>query len=131
MTRILILAAFAFAFCARLSAQQIEVKEEPRIRQMMDAYISSNKARDAVEGWRIEILATTSRQEMDRVMESFQNKYPELPIDWVHANPYFKVRVGAFADKMEATRMLHMLKEDYPAAYRVIDNKMRPEELLN
>ncbi len=127
----IILFALILHLGTHLPAQNIEIKEEPKIRQMMDAFIANNKAKDAVEGWRIEILATTSRQEMDRVMESFQNKYPELPIDWVHANPYFKVRVGAFADKMEATRMLHALKEDYPAAYRVMDNKMRPEELLN
>ncbi len=112
-------------------AQNVSIQEEPAIRQMMNAFISNNKMKGTVEGWRIEILATTSRQEMEREMESFKNLYPELSIDWVHANPYFKLRVGAFASKMEATRMLQALKADYPSAYRVIDNKMRPEELLN
>lgn len=113
-----------------LSAQKIQVNEEPLISQMMDTFIETNKAKDAVEGWRIEILATNNRQQMESVMQSFQYRYPNLPIDWIHVNPYFKLRVGAFATKLEATHMLHLLKKDYPSAYRVMDNKMKPEELI-
>lgn len=130
MVRSLLLFVLLLAGLIPLSAQKIQVNEEPLISQMMDTFIETNKANDAVEGWRIEILATNNRQQMESVMQSFQYRYPNLPIDWIHANPYFKLRVGAFATKLEATHMLHMLKKDYPSAYRVMDNKMKPEELI-
>jgi hypothetical protein len=111
-------------------AQQIKIVEDPLIAQMMNQFIQNNKAQSTIEGWRIEILATPSRSQMESVMQSFQYRYPNIPIDWVHVNPLFKLRVGAFATKVEATHMLHVLKNDYPGAYRVVDNKMRPEELI-
>lgn len=131
MSRLFVLFLLSCLLSVPAMAQKIEIKEQPLIAQMMDQFIESNKARNTVDGWRIEILATTSRQQMENVMQSFQYRYPNLPIDWVHNNPYFKLRVGAFATKLEATHMLHVLKKDYPGAYRVMDNKMRPEELIN
>ena len=131
MSRLILACAVLMFMSASLTAQKIQIKEEPLITQMMDTFVETNKAKEAVEGWRIEILATNNRQQMESVMQSFQYRYPNLPIDWVHVNPYFKLRVGAFATKLEATHMLHLLKKDYPSAYRVLDNKMRPEELIN
>lgn len=131
MSRLFVLFLLSCLLSVPAMAQKIEIKEQPLIAQMMDQFVESNKARNTVDGWRIEILATTSRQQMENVMQSFQYRYPNLPIDWVHNNPYFKLRVGAFATKLEATHMLHVLKKDYPGAYRVMDNKMRPEELIN
>lgn len=130
MSRLLILWGLALFLAAPLQAQRIKITEEPLITEMMTQFIQNNKAQNTVEGWRIEILATTSRQQMESVMQSFQYRYPSIPIDWTHANPYFKLRVGAFATKLEATHMLYILKRDYPGAYRVMDNKMRPEELI-
>lgn len=130
MSRLLILLAFVGFWTASAQAQKIKINEDPLITQMMTQFIQNNKAQNTIEGWRIEILATTSRQQMESVMQSFQYRYPNIPIDWVHVNPYFKLRVGAFATKLEATHMLYILKRDYPGAYRVMDNKMRPEELI-
>ncbi len=131
MSRFFALFLLSYLFSAPVMAQKIQIEEQPLIAQMMDQFVQANKARNTVDGWRIEILATTSRQQMENVMQSFQYQYPNLPIDWVHNNPYFKLRVGAFATKLEATHMLHVLKKDYPGAYRVMDNKMKPEELIN
>ena len=113
------------------AAQNIQIKEDPLIAQMMSKFIEANKAQQTVEGWRIEILATTNRQEMESAMQTFKYRYPDLSVNWFHDSPYFKLSVGAFASKIEATRMLHILKKDYPGAYRILDNKMKPEELLN
>lgn len=130
MSRLILLFSSLLFGAGPLAAQKIQIKEEPLITQMMNAYVEGNKLKNEVEGWRIEILATNNREQMESVMQSFQYRYPNLPIDWVHVNPYFKLRVGAFATKLEATHMLHILKKDYPSAYRVLDNKMKPEELI-
>jgi hypothetical protein len=49
--------------------------------------------------------------------------------------PFFEntpnfIRVGAFSTRLEAQRLLNILKPDYPGAYLVADNQMKPAELL-
>jgi hypothetical protein len=50
-------------------------------------------------------------------------------LDWVHASPWYRLRAGAYATKLDATRMLNTLKIYYPDAYLAKD-KIKPEELL-
>ena len=83
-----------------------------------------------MSGWRIQILATTDRQNMESALRQFRNLYPSIPVDWLHTKPYYKVRAGAFTTKRDALRTLYILKADYPGAYPVQDNQIKPEELL-
>lgn len=122
----LLIVGFAFA----LSAQNIQIKEDPLITQMMDRFIKSNKATTTVDGWRVQVLATPDRQQLESARQVFQYKYPNIPIDWVHANPWYKLYAGAFKTKLEAIRLQYLLRRDYPSAYLVKDNTVRPAELI-
>lgn len=111
-------------------AQNIQVKEEAAISQMMDRFASINKSVAVIDGWRIQILATPDRQKLESARQVFQYKYPNLAVDWVHTNPWYKLFVGAFSTKIDALRLQYLLKRDYPNAYLVRDNKVRPIELV-
>lgn len=114
-----------------LSAQkQVVIVEDPGVTRMVEQYTQENKARQVLDGWRVQILATPDRQNLDRSLQVFQSRFPNLTADWVHHNPYYKIRVGAFTTKLEAMRLLYLLKPEYPGAYLVADNKMKPTELL-
>lgn len=116
---------------ATLPAQnKVTIVEDPAVTKMMEQYSQEHKALQAVEGWRVQILATPDRQNLDRSLQTFQSRFPSLTADWVHHNPYYKIRVGAFTTKLEALRLLYLLKPEYPGAYLVADNKMKPSELL-
>lgn len=120
-------------FCFGLSAQAqgtINEKLEPNIANLMKRFVEINKATTAVKGWRVQILATTDRQRMEEALRQFETLYPSIPADWVHTKPYYKVRAGAFTSKQDAMPTLYILKRDYPAAYPVQDNEIKPEELL-
>ncbi len=121
-------------FLASLSAVQaqgvVSEKVEPNIASLMTRFVESNKATTTVKGWRIQILATTDRQRMEDALRQFASLYPSIPSDWSHTKPYYKVRAGAFASKREALRTLYILKRDYPTAYPVQDDQIKPEELL-
>lgn len=122
----LLIVGFAFA----LTAQNIQIKEDPLIAQMMDRFIKNNKATTTVDGWRVQVLATPDRQQLESARQVFQYKYPNIPIDWVHANPWYKLYAGAFKTKLEAIRLQYLLRRDYPSAYLVKDNTVRPAELI-
>lgn len=114
-----------------LEAQNITINEDYPISQMMDAYIAENKSTSRVEGWRIQIMATTDRRKMEAAKSEFLVKYPQIKVDWTHSKPYYRLRAGAFSTKLEAVRLLYQLKRDYPSAYPAKDNKINPEELIN
>lgn len=122
---------FLAVFALNLSAQSVQVKAEPLIEQMMTQYATQNKARTAVTGWRVQILATTDRQQLDRTQQSFQYHYPNIPVGWVHSRPYYRLRAGAFRTKLEALRLKYILGQEYDGLYLVRDDQINPRELLN
>jgi hypothetical protein len=126
---ILLSCLFAFIYTVG-QAQGVRETVEPKINQMMQRFIELNKSQKNLKGWRIQIMATTDRQRMESALQQFQALYPNVTADWIHAKPYFKVRAGAFETKRDAQAILYLLKRDYPAAYLVQDNEIKPVELL-
>ena len=129
MSRLLFIICF-FGLLQHVDAQNIQVKEDPLIAMMMDKFVEINKSRNNIDGWRIQILATTDRQRLESVRQTFQYRYPNIPVDWVHNRPYYKLRAGAFSSKLEALRLKYILEQDYPGTYPVRDQNIRPEELI-
>ena len=117
-------------FSSKLHAQNVQINEEPVITEMMDRFATINKGKINVEGYRIQILATTDRKRLASVKQGFQYRYPNVAVDWIQTPPYYKLRAGAFATKLEALRLLHILKRDYSNAYLAIDKNIRPFELI-
>ncbi len=112
-----------------LHAQTVTVVEEPLISQMMARFKELNKSEKNINGWRIQITATTDRKQMEDVLKNFERKYPDTPLNWVHAKPYYQLRVGAFATRTESLKLLSMVKTDFPSAFPAQDNTIRPAEL--
>lgn len=130
MKNVLIISLLLF-FTIYAEAQNIRVTEDPPIDEMMEKFVAINRSRTFVDGWRIQILATTDRQRLESARQRFQYRYPNIAIDWVHSNPHYKLRAGAFSTKLEALRLKYILERDYSGIYLVKDDKIRPSELLN
>lgn len=130
MSRLQLLLFGFLLFSFGLSAQNVQIIEEPPITTMMDRFVEINKAKANVDGWRIQILATTDRQKLETVKQTFRYQYPNIPIDWIHSKPYYKLRAGAFATKLEALRLKYILEQEYSGIYLVRDDAIRPEELI-
>jgi hypothetical protein len=110
-------------------AQKGSLTEDPTVTKMMTQFAENNKTKRTVDGWRIQIASTTDRKQMEEALRTFESKYPTVPVNWIHAKPYYQLRVGAFTSKMESLRLLSYLKMDYPSAYPAQDNAIRPAEL--
>lgn len=100
------------------------------VNQMVEGYIEVQKSTPTVTGWRIQLLATTDRQEMESTVYRFRILYPYIKVDWQHEQPYYKIRAGAFQTKLDTYRILYLIKQDYPGAYPAMDKSIRPEEFL-
>lgn len=114
-------------------AQGVTISEEPTITKMMAAYTGINKVTTStqmIDGFRIQLMATTDRRKVDQVMSSFSAIYQGVPVTWSQAQPYYRIRVGAFAQRDGASRYLQTIKKDYPDAYIVTD-KVSVAEVMN
>ena len=90
--------ALTYYICsfAPVTAQEIQINEDPGIAQIYRNWTDNNRANPHVEGWRAQILATTDRQQAEEARNRFRQAYPEVAADWVLEKPYYKLRAGAF-----------------------------------
>jgi hypothetical protein len=122
-----------FAASSIIKAQGITVNEEPTITRMMDIYANGNKAKTAeqtIDGFRIQLVATTDRRKVDQIQGAFTARYPGVYAGWSQAAPYYRVRIGGFISRNDATKFLTNIKKDYPDAYIVAD-KVKTTELTS
>jgi hypothetical protein len=84
-----------------------------------------NSGTPGMDGWRIQIFNSSirnAREESDKVKAKFMTKFPDITSYKLFENPgYFKVRVGDFRSKTEATRLFLLISKDFPDAYMVPD----------
>jgi SPOR domain len=120
-------------------AQGLTVNEEPIITRMMEIYTKGNKSPvvpdnipagtvQIIDGFRVQLMATTDRRKVDEALAAFASRYPGIFSGWSQAKPYYRVRVGAFSNRSEATTFLQRIKTDYPDAY-IVPDKVRTSEM--
>ena len=112
------------------NAQSVTIVEDIEVESLIRKHINFNRSTYAISGWRIQLLATTDIRKVEIEKRNFLSDHPDIYVDWEHTKPYYKLRVGAFATKMGATRLLKELKEDYPGAFLSKDN-INISELLD
>ena len=108
---------------------QVVVNEEPAVRQLMDKFERLQESENNVDGWRIKIINTTDRREMERALFKFQQIFPKRKSTSTYENPYYSIRTGAYENRVEVEPFLVILKEHFPNAIPVRD-KIAKEEVL-
>jgi hypothetical protein len=116
---------------------QLNIYQNPSLDTLISRYIygfrnleDKNGGNAGMEGWRIQIFSSSNRNakvEAGNVLQDFiskfpESKYPELKSYTQFALPnYYKVRVGNFRTKTEATKLYLMVTRVFPDAYLVPD----------
>lgn len=130
MLRFLSTTVFLIAFGTSMAAQtSVSIKTEPGVEALLELFQTVNENETEVEGWRVQILATTDRRRLETVENQFKVNYPSVPVDWVHTKPYYKLRAGAFKTKQEAERLKYTLGQQFEGVYLVKDD-VRESELI-
>ncbi len=137
MRKILLLLSIILSVVKTTQAQ-VTINEEPAITKMMEVYAGRGKAvtnntspenaPQVVDGFRVQLMATTDRRKVDETQALFSQRYPSAYAGWSQAKPYYRVRVGAFTSRTDASNFLQKIKKDYPDAY-VVPDRVRTSEL--
>ena len=124
MNKPILLLSF-FCFCLRLSAQEVQINEDPKITQLTKTWTNHNRATPGIDGWRVQIMASADREQVESGRNKFRTEYPEVSGEWILEKPYYKLRVGAFRNKQEALAFISELN-NWPGAYPAKDASIHP-----
>jgi len=122
-----ILTLFAMASFITLTGQ---ITESADISRAVEKYRSYRTDKSEVEVYRITVVLTRDRREMESRRSRFYRMFPEMPIEWSYSQPYYTVKHGMYIHKREAWPDLVKIQEKYPNAI-LSTERVRPEEYFD
>lgn len=123
--------AILFPAVSPLNAQKgLVIREDQDVKQFIDQSLEKIKANEKVSSWRVQVLATNDRAEVETQQKSIELKYPGIDIDWTHDRPVYKLRMGYYPTRVKAMELLYLLKADFPTAFIVQDHQTHPRKLI-
>jgi len=108
---------------------QVIINESPSVERLMESYKSFKQSESKIRGWRIQIITTDDRRQMEKARNKFSGLYPHIRSTWVHESPYYKVKVGAYKNKMDLQGLLYELKKDFRGVIPIVE-KIHKKDLL-
>ncbi len=124
----LIFISFAM-FCLSFQSHS-QILEQATVTDLMERWklynVGNNKE---VRGFRVQILATTDRRQMETVQREYERRYPDYPVHFAHNEPYWYLKTGAFLTSQKAQAFMKKMAKEYPASLIVMD-MIKGEELL-
>ena len=128
--RYIFLFVLLYSTLGSFSLQGQVIIESEEVSALIKSYALSNKQSEHINGWRIQIIATTDRLALENTKIKFQQSCPDIPLQVIHNRPYYHLRVGAFFDKKEAILTKYFFRKTYPGAMEIIDNKLTLDMVL-
>ena len=125
----LIILVFIYLVSLTLGSAQSIVTEEPSVRELMYKFERLAKETEEIDGWRIKIINTTDRRQMERARYKFNQLYPDKVSKSEYVNPYYSVRTGAYEKRIDLEAFLSELKEHFHNAIPVRD-RIKKEEIV-
>ncbi len=101
----------------------VVIIEDAKLEQTISNFSKAYK-RQPEKIWRVQIYfgsGKTGRIAAQTIKNNFEAKHPGIPAYLVFEEPYFKVRVGDFANRIDAERLKAQLIEDYDKLFIVED----------
>ena len=111
------------------STGSVTVNHPSQIDSLLVSQTISNTEKK-INGYRIRLFfdnKQTARTESEQIEEEFKLRFPTIPIYRTYTNPFFKIVIGDYRTKSEATKALKTIVQVYPKAIIVKENISFPE----
>lgn len=99
--------------------QSLRLVEETAVQHLIDKYVQYNKSQKKIDGWRIQFFASTDRRTMESTLRRMKNAYPDIKFVWTFNEPFYHVKAGAYANRVDAIPLQYVLKKEFPGAFPV------------
>ena len=100
------------------------VKENVEIIRLAAKYDEYNRKKEFTDGYRIQILYTDIRSDAYKSKGQMYKDFPDLKSYVEYEEPYFKLRIGDFKSRLEATYFMQQVTPLFPGAF-IVKDKIR------
>lgn len=100
---------------------KVTIHQDSSITDLLDRYKSYNAKKDVMDGYRIQIMYTDIRDEAYKIKAAMYKEFPEISSYVEYEQPYYKLRLGDFKTRLEATYYLQKIISLYSGAFIVRD----------
>lgn len=69
-----------------------------------------------IDVYRITVLLTRDRREMESQRSRFSRLFPDMRVEWNYSEPYYTLKYGMYIHKREAWPDLVKIQKQYPNA---------------
>lgn len=128
---IVILSVFAFGGIAQ-NKGSLHVKQDSRVDRLMKRQRDIYSVSNTMNGFRVQIFMEIGNEAVDHaevVKKEFTHAFPELPIYLSYEQPYYRLRVGDFRNRIEAEKYLRLIKPQFSLAFVTADVINPPERI--
>jgi hypothetical protein len=103
------------------SNSAIIVMKDARLDELIQKQKEINIQKQSIPGYRVQIYFGGDRQKATDLKQEFIQKHPDMSAYLTYQQPNFKVRVGDFRTRLEATKFLRQLGDEYTFSFIVPD----------
>ncbi len=90
-----------------------KISMPPYLDSLVQKNIEKHKTEQTRDGFRIQLFSGTERNNANSLRNKFKTEYPDVPIYLIYQQPYYKLRVGDFRNKIEAQQLYLKIENDY------------------
>ena len=102
-------------------SDKVQLETDVDINFMLDKHTLKNEKTDEMDGFRIQIIYNTDRAQVYDVKSKVYQEFRTFKTYLVFEQPYYKLRVGDFRTRIEATSYLGEILKHFPTAFIVKD----------
>lgn len=96
----------------------VVIHQDERITKLMEQYVAH---KHAIKGYRVQIFLGSEREKARDMRRTFLLKHPDVGGYESYLAPNFRIRVGDLRTRLEAEKLRHELKTEFPGCYIVPD----------
>jgi len=125
----------AFFALQTIEAQQpalnsLQVLQDSRVDSLLWLQDRINEQQQHIEGFRIQVFMESGNDAVikaQELIEKLAEDYPQWKAYLSYGQPYYRVRLGDFRDRLEAEAALNQLNRSYKQAFITRDQIAFPE----
>lgn len=114
-----------------ISKDSLTMNADQRITKLQQKYIELNKLKQSSSGYRIQIHFGNEREKAKEIKTKFLQAFPDIPAYDSYQSPNFRVRVGDYRSKLEASKYLKQISASFPSSFIVTDNIKYPRLVID
>ena len=100
------------------------VKEDTKIANLVVKYDEYNRKKEFTDGYRIQITYTDVRSDAYKSKGQMYKDFPDIKSYVEYEEPSYKLRIGDFKTRLEATSFMQQVTPLYPGAF-IVKDKIR------